>query len=137
MNAREQIDQMSAIGVGETGKGLGANFIRQIEDAGEDMARLLGQNEATGAAISGIEVSFDPAVLLHAIDLANQQLQLAGNVKAALIALQNADTRLQRMDRPQLTGLRKALNHGREIDPIRTVRGAGYALDDRFGRAAV
>jgi two-component system phosphate regulon response regulator PhoB len=32
--------------------------------------------------------------------------------------------------------LRKALNRGREIDPIRTVRGAGYALDDRFGRTA-
>jgi two-component system, OmpR family, phosphate regulon response regulator PhoB len=30
--------------------------------------------------------------------------------------------------------LRKALNRGREIDPIRTVRGAGYALNDRFGR---
>ncbi len=30
--------------------------------------------------------------------------------------------------------LRKALNRGREADPIRTVRGAGYALDDRFGR---
>ena len=32
--------------------------------------------------------------------------------------------------------LRKAINRGREVDPIRTVRGAGYALDDRFGRAA-
>jgi len=31
--------------------------------------------------------------------------------------------------------LRKLLNPGREQDPIRTVRGAGYALDDRFGRA--
>jgi uroporphyrin-3 C-methyltransferase len=42
--------------------------------------------------------------------IANQQLQLAGNVKAALIALQNADMRLQRMERPQLTALRKALH---------------------------
>lgn len=31
--------------------------------------------------------------------------------------------------------LRKALNRGRDIDPIRTVRGSGYAIDDRFGRA--
>ena len=30
--------------------------------------------------------------------------------------------------------LRKAINRGRKADPIRTVRGAGYALDDRFGR---
>ena len=32
--------------------------------------------------------------------------------------------------------LRKALNRGQLADPIRTVRGAGYALDDRFGTLA-
>ncbi len=32
--------------------------------------------------------------------------------------------------------LRKALNRGHGDDPIRTVRGAGYALDDRFGKKA-
>jgi len=32
--------------------------------------------------------------------------------------------------------LRKALNRGDEADPIRTVRGSGYALDDRFGKDA-
>ena len=32
--------------------------------------------------------------------------------------------------------LRKALNRGQGADPIRTVRGAGYALDDRFGKAS-
>ncbi|MEX0752923.1 MAG: phosphate regulon transcriptional regulator PhoB [Xanthobacteraceae bacterium] len=32
--------------------------------------------------------------------------------------------------------LRKALNRGHATDPIRTVRGAGYALDDRFGKVA-
>ncbi len=32
--------------------------------------------------------------------------------------------------------LRKALNRGDETDPIRTVRGSGYALDDRFGKPA-
>jgi len=30
--------------------------------------------------------------------------------------------------------LRKAITRGQETDPIRTVRGAGYSLDDRFGR---
>ena len=30
--------------------------------------------------------------------------------------------------------VRKAINRGNVADPIRTVRGAGYALDDRFGR---
>ena len=32
--------------------------------------------------------------------------------------------------------LRKALNRGRETDPIRTVRGSGYSIDDRFGKAS-
>ena len=32
--------------------------------------------------------------------------------------------------------LRKALNRGHDTDPIRTVRGSGYALDDRFGKTA-
>ena len=48
---------------------------------------------------------------------ASQQLALAGNVKGALIALQMADARLQRMDRPQLTVLRKAIN--RDIERLK------------------
>jgi len=32
--------------------------------------------------------------------------------------------------------LRKAINRGYASDPIRTVRGSGYALDDRFGKTA-
>src|ERR1700733_319583 len=32
--------------------------------------------------------------------------------------------------------LRKALNRGHAVDLIRTVRGAGYSLDDRFGKAS-
>lgn len=51
--------------------------------------------------------------------IANQQLQLAGNVRLALIALQAADGRLQRMERPQLTGLRKAIN--RDIEHLKSL----------------
>ena len=32
--------------------------------------------------------------------------------------------------------LRRALNRGRSTDPIRTVRGGGYAFDERFGKTA-
>ena len=32
--------------------------------------------------------------------------------------------------------LRKALNRGNANDPIRTVRGSGYAFDDRFGKSS-
>jgi uroporphyrin-3 C-methyltransferase len=68
--------------------------------------------------------------------IASQQLQLAGNVKGALIALQNADARLQRMDRPQLTALRKAI--ARDIDrlqalPYVDVVGVSLRLDNVIG----
>jgi uroporphyrin-III C-methyltransferase len=48
---------------------------------------------------------------------ASQQLALAGNVKGSLIALQMADARLARMDRPQLMALRKAIN--RDIERLK------------------
>lgn len=47
--------------------------------------------------------------------IANQQLQLASNVKAALIAMQEADARLQRIDRPQLSPLRKILSQDMDL----------------------
>ena len=59
------------------------------------------------------------AEIEQAINIAAQQLQLSGNVKAALIALQTADTRLQRMDRPQLLALRRAIN--RDTDRIKAL----------------
>lgn len=49
--------------------------------------------------------------------VASQQLQLAGNVKSALIALQAADARLARLDRPQLAGLRKVI--ARDVDKLK------------------
>ncbi len=51
--------------------------------------------------------------------IAEQQLQLAANVKAALIAMQHADSRLQHLDRPALAGLRKTIDH--DIDKLRSL----------------
>ena len=51
--------------------------------------------------------------------VASQQLQLAGNVSSALTALQLADTKLQRLDRPQFVPLRRALS--RDIDRLKAV----------------
>jgi uroporphyrin-3 C-methyltransferase len=50
--------------------------------------------------------------------LAAQQLQLAGNLKAALIALESADSRLQRADSTQFTNLRRAI--ARDIERLKT-----------------
>lgn len=41
--------------------------------------------------------------------IANQQLQLAGNVKTALLALQTAEQRLQGLDKPQAVQLREQI----------------------------
>lgn len=42
--------------------------------------------------------------------IASQQLQLAGNIKPALLALQTADSRLQQFDKPQVIQLRKLIS---------------------------
>jgi uroporphyrin-3 C-methyltransferase len=51
--------------------------------------------------------------------IAGQQLQLSANVKAALIAMQQADDYLKRMDRASLNGLRKTI--GRDMDKLRAL----------------
>ena len=65
--------------------------------------------------------------------IAAQQLQLAGNVKAAILALQNADMRLQRLDRPQLNALRKVIEKDIErlqVAPHVDVAGLSLKIDN-------
>jgi uroporphyrin-III C-methyltransferase len=57
--------------------------------------------------------------------IAGQQLQLSGNVKAALIAMQQADEQLRRMNRPNLAGLRRAIDG--DMDKLRTLPGVDAA----------
>lgn len=69
--------------------------------------------------------------------IANQQLQLAGNLKAALIALETADSRLARMDRPQLIQLRRVINQDIErlkAMPHVDVIGMALRLDNVIAR---
>jgi len=63
------------------------------------------------------------------LSLAAQQLQLSGNVRGALIALQNADARLGRADRAQFIAVRRVLQ--RDIDRLKAlpyVDTAGLAI---------
>ncbi len=53
------------------------------------------------------------------LSTASQQLQLAGNVRGALIALQNADARLSRTDRPQFIAIRRAI--AKDVDNIKSL----------------
>lgn len=71
------------------------------------------------------------------LSTADQQLELAGNVQGALIALQNADKSLSRSDKPQFIAIRRAI--ARDIDRLKalpTVDVAGIAvrLDSAIGQ---
>ena len=72
------------------------------------------------------------AEIEQVLAIAQQQLQLSGNVRAALLALQLAEGRLARADRPQFLPVRRAL--ARDIERLRAVpaldlSGLGLKLD--------
>jgi uroporphyrin-3 C-methyltransferase/uroporphyrinogen III methyltransferase/synthase len=63
------------------------------------------------------------------LSTASQQLQLAGNVEGALIALQNADKSLSRSDKPQFITIRRAIAHDMDrLKAFPTVDVTGIAL---------
>lgn len=69
------------------------------------------------------------AEIEQVLSTASQQLQLAGNVAGALIALQNADTRLARSDQPQFIQIRRAI--AIDLDKLKSLPNldlAGIAL---------
>lgn len=53
------------------------------------------------------------------VGLASQQLLVSGNVRGAIVALQDADARLQRINQPEALGLRRLIAH--EIDRLSAV----------------
>jgi uncharacterized protein HemX len=59
------------------------------------------------------------AEIEQVLAIAAQQLQLSGNVRAALLALQLAESRLSRNDRPQFLALRRAL--ARDIERLKAL----------------
>ncbi len=137
-----------------------ARKLEQIETIGSDSRRLsndardvvrdvearLGQIEARLAGIQNqrlaIEALYDElsqsrdewtlAEVEQILLVASQQLQLAGNVKAALIALEAADARLARSNRPQLTQVRRVIAQDIErlkSSPFVDVTGIGLKLE--------
>lgn len=74
----------------------------------------------------------------QAITLASQQLQLAGNVQVARLALQAADSRLARLDRPLFLALRKAVAHDLaklNAAPLVDVAGISLRLEEIVAQA--
>jgi len=73
------------------------------------------------------------AEIEQSVLLASQQLQVAANVRAALIGLENAEARLQRMEQPRYNTLRRALV--RDIErlkalPLADVHGTAARIDE-------
>lgn len=69
------------------------------------------------------------AEIEQVLSTASQQLQLAGNVQGAVIALQNADNRLSRSDKPQFITIRRAIAKDLErLKSLPTVDLTGIAL---------
>ena len=85
-------------------------------------AEAQNQRAALEALYQKLSSSDDETVLAQVeqmLLIAGQQLQLSANVKAALIAMQQADDYLKRMDRASLNGLRKTI--GRDMDKLRAL----------------
>ncbi len=87
-------------------------------------AEVQNQRGALDTLYNDLSASRDETALAEVEQLllnAAQQLQLSANVRAALIAMQSADARLQRMSRPAFNGLRKII--GQDMDRLRAVPG--------------
>ena len=104
------------------------------------IAESQGQQVALEALYQDLSRSRDEWVLAEveqALNIAQQQLQLAGNVQAALIALQSAEARLAGFEGPQLLPLRKSI--ARDIErlkalPMADISAMGLALENLIER---
>jgi uroporphyrin-3 C-methyltransferase len=84
------------------------------------LAESQGQQLALEALYQDLSRNRDEwqlAEIEQVLAIASQQLQLAGNVRAALLALQLAEARLARNDRPQFAPVKRAL--ARDIERLK------------------
>ena len=109
------------------------SIARQSQDALRDARAQLAQMESRLAEAQSQQLAlealyqdlsrhrdeFQLAEIEQVLAIAQQQLQLAGNVRAALLALQLAETRLARADRAQFVPIRRAL--ARDIDRLKAL----------------
>ena len=121
----------------------GRALARQAQENLQDLQAKFGALESRLAESQGHQVALEAmyqefsrtrddrvlAEVEQAVVIAAQQLQLAGNVQAALFALQTADARLGSIDRPLWLPLRKAI--ASDLDALKAlpqVDAAGISL---------
>ena len=104
---------------------------KETQDAARDALARIGALEAKLLESQSQQLSLESlyqelsrsrddwllAEVEQTLAIAAQQLQLAGNVRAALVALQNADARLARSDRPQFLPLRRVI--ARDVERLK------------------
>ncbi len=147
---REELAQRLA--EGETAATEARGIVRQQQETIAALQGKLGvlesKVEATEGQAAALEELYQEfsrsredgvlAEVEQAVALAAQQLQLAGNIEAALIALQEADARLAVHDRGQFAPLRRALAADIEVlklQPVLDVSGLGLRLERLLERA--
>ena len=116
-----------------------ATLLRDAQGRTTLLETRIAESQAQQAALEALYRDLAPSrdeIALSEIEqvllVASQQLQLAANVPSALTALQLADAKLQRLDRPQFAALRRALV--RDMDQLKAVpyvdvTGLGLKLD--------
>ncbi|MDT3668819.1 MAG: uroporphyrinogen-III C-methyltransferase [Aromatoleum sp.] len=127
-DTREEVAERLA--AGDTALAEARGLSRQQQETIAGLQGKIGALEAHVAATEGQAAALEQlyqefsrtsedrvlAEAEQAINIAAQQLQLAGNYEAALIALQGAEARLATHDRGQLQSLRRAL--ARDIERL-------------------
>jgi uncharacterized protein HemX len=122
------------------------SLARQTQESTREFAAKLAVLEARLAESQSQQVALEAlyqelsrnrdewqlAEIEQVLAIASQQLQLSGNVRAAMLALQLAEARLARADRPQFMPVRRAL--ARDIErlkalPALDLPGMGLRLD--------
>src|SRR5438045_3930655 len=112
---------------------------RQAQEALRDAQTRVAQLEARFAESQSQQLALEAlyqdlsrnrdewqlAEIEQVLAIASQQLQLARNVRAALLALQLADSRLARTDRPQFAPIRRAL--ARDIERLKAAPAVDFA----------
>jgi uroporphyrin-3 C-methyltransferase len=107
------------------------SIARQSQESARDAQAKLGQLETRLTESQSQQLALEAlyqelsrnrdewqlAEIEQVLAIASQQLQLAGNVRAALLALQLAESRLARADRPQFLPIRRAL--ARDIERLK------------------
>ena len=116
---------------------------RQVQEQSKELQAKVGALEGRQAEAQSQQLALEQlyqdlsknrdewalAEIEQVLSTASQQLQLAGNVQGALIALANADRSLSRTDKPQFITIRRAIaNDTEKLKALPGIDMAGVAL---------